>query len=219
MRLIEAAPPTRRLQRGLVRLDQARSTTTSNLAEEGLQRGEAIGIAIALIILIVVFGTVVAAVVPSSWPSRPSRGLGLTALIGQLFELSFFVTNMITMIGPRRGHRLLALHRLAVSRGAPTGLDKIDAIERAGGTASRAVFFSGLIVVLALSAMLLVPRRSSSSLGLGAIAVVVVAVAAALTLLPAVLSLLGDNIDRLRVRKAGHGSGRGAASGTVSVGP
>ncbi|MFV2064893.1 MAG: MMPL family transporter, partial [Chloroflexota bacterium] len=81
------------------------------------------------------------------------------------------------------------------------GYQKIDAIERAGGTASRAVFFSGLIVVLALSAMLIVPNTIFRSLGLGMMVVVIVAVAAALTLLPAVLSIMGDGVNRLRVRK------------------
>jgi RND superfamily putative drug exporter len=174
----------------------------NRLAEEGLQRGEAIGIAIALIILIVVFGTVVAAVVPIILAiAAIVVAFGLTALIGQALELSFFVTNMITMIGLAVGidYSLFIVSRYREER--LRGHAKIDAIERAGGTASRAVFFSGLIVVLALSAMLLVPASIFVSLGLGAIAVVVVAVAAAMTLLPAVLALLGDNVDRLRVRK------------------
>ncbi|CAN5539323.1 hypothetical protein BH24CHL9_BH24CHL9_14400 [soil metagenome] len=77
----------------------------------------------------------------------------------------------------------------------------MDAIARAGGTASRAVFFSGLIVVLALSSLLLVPATLFQSLGLGAMTVVIIAVAAALTLLPAVLSLMGDRVNALAVRR------------------
>jgi RND superfamily putative drug exporter len=174
----------------------------NHLAEEALQRGEAIGIAIALIILIVVFGTIVAALVPIILAiAAIVVAFGLAALIGQVLELSFFVTNMVTMIGLAVGidYSLFIVSRYREER--QRGHDKIDAIERAGGTASRAVFFSGLIVVLALSAMLFVPASIFVSLGLGAIAVVFFAVAAAMTLLPAVLSLLGDNIDRLRVRK------------------
>jgi RND superfamily putative drug exporter len=172
------------------------------LAEEGLQRGETIGIVIALIILIIVFGAVVAAVVPIILAIVAIIiAFGLTALIGQAVELSFFVTNMITMIGLAVGidYSLFIVSRFREER--LKGYEKIDAIERAGGTASRAVFFSGLIVVLALSAMLFVPASIFISLGLGAISVVIAAVAAALTLLPAVLSLLGDNVNRLRVRK------------------
>lgn len=174
----------------------------NRLAEETLQRGEAIGIAIALIILIAVFGAVVAAIVPILLAIVSIIvAIGLTALIGQLFELSFFVTNMITMIGLAVGidYSLFVVSRYREER--LRGHPKVIAIERAGGTATRAVFFSGLIVVLALSSMLIVPSTIFLSLGLGAILVVVAAVAGALTLLPAILSLLGDNVNRLRVRR------------------
>ncbi|MFV2064670.1 MAG: MMPL family transporter, partial [Chloroflexota bacterium] len=172
------------------------------LAEEALQTGEAIGIAIALIILIIVFGAVAAAVVPIILAiAAIIVAFGLTALIGQLFDLSFFVTNMITMIGLAVGidYSLFIVSRYREER--LRGFERIDAIERAGGTASRAIFLSGLIVVLALSAMLIVPNTIFRSLGLGAMVVVIAAVAAALTLLPAVLSIMGDRIDSLRVRR------------------
>jgi RND superfamily putative drug exporter len=175
---------------------------SNRLAEESLQRGETIGIAIALIILIAVFGAVVAALVPIVMAIVAIVvAFGLTALIGQLFELAFFVTNMITMIGLAVGidYSLFIVSRFREER--LRGYEKVDAIERAGATATRAVFFSGLIVVLALSAMLIVPNSIFVSLGLGAVTVVVAAVAAALTLLPALLSLLGDNVNRLRVRR------------------
>ena len=175
----------------------------NELAEEGLQKGETIGIVIALIILIIVFGAVVAAVVPIILAVVAIIvAFGLTALIGQLFELSFFVTNMITMIGLAVGidYSLFIVSRYREER--LRGYEKVDAIERAGGTASRAVFFSGLIVVLALSSMLIVPNTIFRSLGTGMIVVVIVAVAAALTLLPAVLSLMGDRVNSLRVRRA-----------------
>ena len=174
----------------------------NRLAEEGLQRGESIGIGIALLILIAVFGSVVAAVVPIVLGIVAILiAFGLTAIVGQVMELSFFVTNMITMIGLAVGidYSLFIVSRYREEK--LRGRDKIDALERAGSTASRAVFFSGLIVVLALSSLLLVPASIFVSLGLGAIAVVLSAVVAALTLLPAVLSLLGDNIERLRVRR------------------
>ncbi len=71
------------------------------------------------------------------------------------------------------------------------GLDKLTAIEAAGGTASRAVFFSGMTVVLALVGMLFIPNNIFRSVAAGAIFVVVAAVVASLTVLPAVLGLLG----------------------------
>ena len=174
----------------------------THLAEETLQRGEAVGVFIALIILVVVFGTIVAAVVPIILAVVAiTVALGLITILGQVMELSFFVTNMVTMIGLAVGidYSLFIVSRYREER--QLGYETIDAIERAGGTASRAVFFSGLIVVLAVSAMLFVPASIFVSLGLGAVTVVVAAVLAAMTLLPAVLALLGDRIERLRVRK------------------
>ena len=84
----------------------------------------------------------------------------------------------------------------------------MDAIARAGATASRAVFFSGMTVVPALTGMLLIPMDVFNSLAAGAIFVVSVAVLASLTLLPAVLSLLGDKIDKLSIPIIGRAQER-----------
>jgi RND superfamily putative drug exporter len=70
------------------------------------------------------------------------------------------------------------------------GLDKLDAVARTGASASKAVFFSGLTVVVALMCVLLLPNTIYRSIGLGVILVVITAVAASLTLLPAVLTLM-----------------------------
>nr|MBA2276249.1 MMPL family transporter [Chloroflexia bacterium] len=72
---------------------------------------------------------------------------------------------------------------------------KQDAIVIAGGTASRAVLFSGLTVVFALAGLFIVPNNIYRSLSIGAILVVVVAVIASLTMIPAVIALLGDKLD------------------------
>jgi RND superfamily putative drug exporter len=77
----------------------------------------------------------------------------------------------------------------------------LEAIGRAGATANRAVFFSGLTVVLALLGLSFMPNTIFRSLSTGAVLVVVVAMAASMTLLPAVLALLGDKVNRLRVRR------------------
>jgi RND superfamily putative drug exporter len=86
------------------------------------------------------------------------------------------------------------------------GLDKLDAIAHTGATASRAVFFSGLTVMVALTGMLLLPNTIYRSIGLGAMLVVIVALAASLTLLPAVLALMGDKVYALRIRGRMSGS-------------
>ena len=130
--------------------------------------------------------------------------LSIAALIGQVFQLSFFVVHMITMMGLAVGidYSLFIVARYREERAK--GLEKIDAIAEAGATASRAVFFSGMTVVLALIGMVIVPATVFQSLGLGAIVVVIVSVAASLTLLPALLALLGDKVNALRVQPAKH---------------
>ena len=75
------------------------------------------------------------------------------------------------------------------------GLEKRDAIGRAGATATRAVVFSGITVVLALFGMVMVPTTVFFSIGLGAVLVTIITVIAALTMLPAILSLIGDRVN------------------------
>jgi putative drug exporter of the RND superfamily len=181
---------------GAVTLDDDFAT----IAEEDLATGESFGIIVALIVLVIVFGAVVAGVVPIAMGiSAIAVATGVTALVGQLTDFSFFVTNMITMMGLAVGidYSLFIVSRYREERAH--GRPKLEAIEAAGATASRAVFFSGMTVVLALVGMLILPTTIFRSLAAGAIFVVVAAVLASLTLLPALLGLLGDRVNSLRV--------------------
>ena len=181
--------------------DASSSEAFNKISEEDLKKGEGIGIAAALVILVVVFGALVAAGVPLVLAVVSIFvAVGVTAVIGRAFELSFFVTNMISMIGLAVGidYALFILERYREER--RRGASKHAAIEIAGGTASKAVLFSGGTVVLALLGMFLIPTTIFRSLGVGAIVVVVVAVAAMLTLVPALLALIGDRIDWPRRR-------------------
>ncbi|HSE80402.1 MAG TPA: MMPL family transporter, partial [Gaiellaceae bacterium] len=173
----------------------------TKLSEEDLQEGELFfGAPAALIILLLVFGTVVAGLIPLVLALLSIFvALGLTALVAQAFDLSVFVTNMIFGMGLALGidYSLFILSRYREERSQ--GREKLDAIETAGATASRAVLFSGAAFVLAMTGLELVPNTIMRSLATGAILVGIVSVIAALTLLPAVLSLLGDGIERLRI--------------------
>lgn len=172
----------------------------SELAEEDLLVGESIGIGVALIILALVFGAVIAGLVPLVLAIvAVFTAIGLTGIVGQFVELNEFVPNIITMMGLAVGidYSLFVLSRYREERDG--GLDKIDAITRAGATANRAVFFSGGTVVLALTGMLLIPVREFQAFGTGSILVVFVAVAACLTLLPALIGILGDRVNAVRV--------------------
>ncbi len=186
----------------------------SRLSEEDLQKGELFfGAPAALIILLLVFGAVVAGVIPLVLAVLSIVvALALTAVVGQAFELSTFVTNMIFGMGLALGidYSLFILSRFREERSQ--GREKLDAIETAGATASRAVLFSGAAFVLAMLGLELVPNTIMRSLATGAILVGIVSVVAALTLLPAVISLLGDRIDSLRIPYFGRAAAAGAES-------
>ena len=172
----------------------------NELAERDLQQGERIGIPVALVILVVLFGTIVAVLMPIGLAIVGIIvAMGITALIGQTLELAFFVTLMIVMIGLAVGidYSILIISRFRDERAR--GLDKYEAIERAGATAGRTVLFSGVTVVIALCGMLIVPFSFFQSLGLGAILVVLVTLAATFTFLPANLAIHGDRLDRLAI--------------------
>jgi len=172
----------------------------NSLAEETLRRGEALGLPIALIILVAVFGAVVAGLIPMVLAvASILLALGLTAIVGQWFDLSFFVVNMITMIGLAVGidYSLFVVQRFREERAKGHLVE--SAVERAADSATRAVFFSGMTVVIALTGLLFMPFNVMRSLGAGAILVVAAAVGAALSLLPAVLGLVGDRVNRLRM--------------------
>ncbi len=179
------------------------------VAQEGLEKGEIFGVPAALIILVVVFGALVAALVPIVLAVVSIIvAMGIVSIVGQAFALSFFVQNIMFMIGLAVGidYSLFIVARYREERAR--GLEKIDAIGRAGGTATRAVLFSGMAVVLGLIGMLLVPFNVFIGLGIGAIVVVITSVTAAMTLLPAVLSLMGDGVNRLSIPWIGRAQTR-----------
>src|SRR5215469_14263785 len=195
----------------------------TRVAEGDLRKAESIGTVIALLILLAVFGAVAASLLPLGLSLLAIVvALGAIGLLGLWFHFTFTITNMVSMMGLAVAidYSLFILSRYREER--RSGLVNLDAIGAAGATASRAVLFSGMTVVLALLGMLIVPNSTFRSLGAGAILVVIAAVAAALTLLPALLALLGDRIERGRVfrrrRARPAGSGRlwaGLAAGVM----
>ena len=176
------------------------------LAQHDLKHGEAaFGGPAALFILLLVFGALVAATIPLLLAIVAILiALGIVAVLAHTFELSIFVVNMLTAVGLALGidYSLFVLSRYREERAA--GRSKEDAIAAAGATSSRAVFVSGTAFAVALLGMLLVPDNIMRSLAIGAIVVAVVSVLAALTLIPAILGLLGDRINAVRVPFVGR---------------
>jgi putative drug exporter of the RND superfamily len=187
------------------------------LSERDLQHGEFFfGAPVAICVLVLVFGALVGAFVPLLLAVVAIViALGLTGLIGQVVSINLFIVNMISGMGLALGidYSLFVVSRYREERAR--GRDELEAIAASGATSSRAVFFSGVVYVVALLGMLLVPDSVLRSLAFGAILVGIVAVAAALTLLPAMLGLLGDRVNSLhvpvvgrRIAEGGVGEGR-----------
>jgi RND superfamily putative drug exporter len=183
-------------------------------SQKDLETGElAFGLPAALIVLVLVFGALFAGLVPVLMAILSIIvALGLVALVSLGFTLSVFIVNMLTGMGLALGidYSLFVVSRYREERGH--GLAKEDAIARTGSTASRAVLFSGSTFVIALLGMFIVPTSIMRSLALGAILVGIVSVAAALTLLPALLSLIGDRVNSGRVPYLGRNLGRADTS-------
>jgi uncharacterized membrane protein YdfJ with MMPL/SSD domain len=184
------------------------------VSQDDLKKGELqFGLPVALVVLMLVFGAVVAGLVPLALSLVAiMTALGLVALVGTAFDLSIFTVNMLTGMGLALGidYSLFVVSRFREERAA--GREKLDAIAATGMTASRAVLFSGLAFVVAMFGLLIIPNTIFRSLAAGAILVGITSVLAALTLLPAVLSLLGDRVNALRIPVIGRGAERGTGA-------
>ena len=170
------------------------------IAKKDLATGEGIGISVALVVLALVFGAIAAALLSIVLAiAAIIVALGAIAIVGQAFDLSFFVVNMITMIGLAVGidYSLFIVSRYREERAR--GLDKVDAIAAAGATAGRTVLLSGMAVVLAITGLLITPSSVFQSVGVGVILVVIAAVLSSMTLLPAILGLMGDKVNAIRI--------------------
>lgn len=181
-----------------------------------MMRSELYSWPVTLLILVVAFGSLVAAGLPLMLTIT-----GLVASAGVLFlgaqvaDISIWAMNFALMFALALGIDY-ALFIVARYRGALFGsqLSPVDATAVTMDTAGKAVLFSGLTVLISLSAVMLVPSPAFRSMALGIMVSVVFVLAAALTLLPAVLAWLGRRVDRLAlswVHSGEHRSPRFAA--------
>ena len=181
--------------------DLSASYYASEIAQQDLEQAELFGLPIALVILVIVFGALVAAAVPLVVALVAiAVAVGITAVVGQMMQLTSLILNVITMIGLAVGidYSLFIIERFREER--TRGFDRLAAIERTGATATKAVVFSGTTVIIALTGMFLMPVTIFRSVGTGAVVVVTVSIAVSVTLVPALLGLLGDRINWPRRR-------------------
>lgn len=188
------------------------------VSQQDLARAEAVAFPVAVLALLFVFGSVVAAGLPVA-----VGGAGVVVILatiyalGRLMDLSIFTVNLATLLGLGLGLDyslfLASRFREEISRGRETR----EAVAVTLATAGKAVTFSGLTVLIGLCALLTFRINLLFSIGIGGIVVVIVSVLAATTLLPAILSLVGQRINAWSVsaliaRLTGH-SPRNEADG------
>jgi uncharacterized membrane protein YdfJ with MMPL/SSD domain len=187
------------------------------LSKEDLEQAEVIGLPIVLIILLVVFGSLAAAALPLALGVAAVVVTGaIVYFLSQVYGMSIFVTNMASMlgIGVAVDYSLFILARYREE--LHDGLGPDAAREVALRTSGMAVAFSGVTVIVALAGLFLIDAKVVRSMAVGAIVVVAMAVLAAVTLLPALIALLGRRVSepgkiigRLRFRRKTPRSGPG----------
>ncbi len=152
-----------------------------------------------LVVLVLAFGALVAATLPIIVGILTlTIALGVVAVAAQFQPMSVFVLNITTMVGLGVGidYSLLIVTRFREELNR--GLAPLDAAVRTIQTAGSAVVTSGLTVVVGFAALILTPLTETRSVGIGGLIVVAIAVTLATTLLPALLAIVGRNIDRPR---------------------
>jgi uncharacterized membrane protein YdfJ with MMPL/SSD domain len=183
--------------------------------DDDFRRAEFLSLPITMIILIVAFGALVAAGVPLLLAITAVVGtLGLVGPISQIVPMEESANSVILLIGLAVGvdYSMFYLRRKMEERDA--GRSSEAALEFAAATSGKAVLVSGLTVLIAMSGMFLAGNAVFTSFAVGTMLVVAVAMLGSVTVLPAVLSKLGDNVEKARVpfigrlRHRNHGESR-----------
>jgi putative drug exporter of the RND superfamily len=180
--------------------DPAVYADIERISAEDLRTAEMYTLPIAIIVLVLIFGTLVAAALPVIGGGMAvTVTLGMFWVLAQFLDISVFAMNVATLLGLAVGidYSLFMVGRFREELAA--GHTVAEAVEITVQYAGRSIFFSGLTVVVGLLGLVVIPFMSMRSMGLGGALVVVFSVLAALTLLPAVLGILGARVDRLRV--------------------
>lgn len=176
-------------------------------SQHDLKKAEAIGLPAALIILLLAFGSIVAASIPLLIGLiSVLSSMGLLYFFGEEMNLSIFLLNVVPMIGLALG---IDFALLLVSRFREELAVKSvkEAVIKSVETAGRSIAFSGICVFLGLSGMLIIQIDLFQTVALGGMVVVVFSCLTALTFLPALLGVIGPNINRwriLRVKEEGQ---------------
>jgi anti-anti-sigma factor len=168
--------------------------------EDDFKKAETLSVPITLAILLIAFGALVAAGLPILLGiTAVMATLGLLGGVSQIWPVDESINSVVLLIGLAVGidYSLFYIRREREERAA--GRSEEAALEAAAATSGRAVLVSGLTVMVAMAGMYLTGNATFISFGTGTIMVVAIAMLGSITVLPAILSKLGDRIDRGRL--------------------
>ena len=184
------------------------SDEINKASQKDLIQAEAIGLPIALIVLLLAFGTVVSSLLPIIVGAiTVVIALGVVALLGDAVSLSIFVLNIVPMLGLALSidFALLFINRYREER-AKKSIE--EAVKVAIQTAGRSIIFSALCVMIGLGAMVVIRVEIFQNIAIGGALVVALAVISGLTLLPSLIYLLGDRLNKWRLIRPKNVAGR-----------
>jgi RND superfamily putative drug exporter len=185
--------------------DASSAKAIDTVFADDLKKAGLFSLPITLIILVIAFGALVAAGIPLLLAlTAVFATLGLIALPSQLLPVAPDVSAIVLLVGLAVGvdYSMFYLKREREERAA--GRSERAALEAAAATSGRSVLISGLTVMVAMAGMFLTGDSTFASFGLATMIVVAIAMLGSLTVLPALLSKLGDKVDRLRVPVVGR---------------
>jgi RND superfamily putative drug exporter len=168
--------------------------------EDDFRQAEVTSLPVTLIILLLAFGALIAALVPLLLAATAvAAAIGLLGPLSQVWPVDESVTSVVLLVGLAVGvdYSMFYLRRMREERAR--GNETQAALATAAATSGRAVLFSGVTVAIAMAGMFMAGASTFTSFAVGTIAVVVIAVVGSLTVLPAVLSKLGDRVNKGRV--------------------
>ena len=186
----------------------AGATAVADALDEGMSqdisRAEFYALPAVALLLLVVFGSLVAACMPLIVGCLSIVGsLGVLSILAGFTQVNVFAHSVVTLLGLGLaidyGLFMVSRFREELNRGG--GQDVRTAVRRATGTAGKTVVFSAAMVAVALSGLLVFPQAFLKSVAYGAISAVGLAAVLSVTMLPALFSLLGHNIDKFMVRR------------------
>ena len=197
--VLEAAPAHPQVTIGEAGAFSA-SDARDRAGNQDLRRAELLSVPVTFFVLLFAFGSLVAALVPVVLAlSAVAAAFGLLGPISQVFPLDSSVKVVVLLIGMAVGVDYALFYVVRSREERSRGLTSHEALERTARTSGRTVLISGTTVIVALAGLFVIDSNGFNAIASGTIAVVACAVAGSVTVLPAILELLGLRLDRGRI--------------------